>query len=160
VFRRAACSAPALAASMFVLKLPSQVKPGAAETLHSEKKARGELVEIVDPTAHLPWRQNKGGPVWGSKGAAATEAQQANPAPDSPPVVPGDKPGKPGWNVAAPVPACPLDPELKVNSAPSAVPCARRCFEQILRMRVRGACRRRRTPARRRRQALRGAARA
>ena len=65
---------------MFSLKLPSQVKAGAAETLHSEKKARGELVEIVDPTAHLAWKRNKGGPVWGAKGAG-TDAQQANPAP-------------------------------------------------------------------------------
>lgn len=101
---------------MFALKLPSQIKAGAAEILHSEKKARGELVEIVDPTAHLPWRQNKGGPVWGSKGAG-TEAQQANPAPDSPSSGPGDKQSKPGWKVQQPaIPAIAnLDPELKVG---------------------------------------------
>ena len=114
---RAACCAPdPFRRPMFALKLPSQIKKGAAETVHSEKKARGELVEIVDPTAHLPWRQNKGGPVWGSKGAAP-EAQQANPAPDSPPGAgPGDKPGaKAGWNAPASVPACQLNPELKVG---------------------------------------------
>ena len=80
---------------MFALRLPSQIKDGAAEILHSEKKARGELVEIVDATAHLPWKQNKGGPVWGPK-APGSDAQQANPAPDSPGSGPGDKAGKKG----------------------------------------------------------------
>ena len=72
-------------------------------------------MEIVDATAHLPWKQNKGGPVWGPKGAGG-DAQQANPAPDSPPGSgPSDKQGKSGWNVQATVPAIgALDPELKV----------------------------------------------
>ena len=99
--------------SMFALKLPSQIKAGAAETLHSEKKARGELTEIVDPTAHLAWKRNKGGPVWGTKGDA--EGQQANPTPLSPGVGPGDKVGTPGWGVKTVLPVVSLDPELKVR---------------------------------------------
>jgi hypothetical protein len=100
---------------MFSLKLPSQVKAGAAETLHSEKKARGELVEIVDPTAHLAWKRNKGGPVWGAKGAPA-EAQQANPPPESPGSGPGDKVGGPGWKAQPVMPALgALDGEHKVR---------------------------------------------
>jgi len=102
---------------MFALKLPSQIKAGAAETLHSEKKARGELVEIVDPTAHLAWKRNKGGPVWGPKGDA--EGQQANPTPLSPSSGPGDKAGKPGWGVKTAVPIASLDPELKAQENPS-----------------------------------------
>ena len=85
--------------------------------MHSEKKARGELAEIVDPTAHLAWNRNKGGPVWGQR-QVATEKQQANPAPESPGSGPGDKPGKPGWKVQAEVPViASLDPEQKVGRA-------------------------------------------
>ena len=84
--------------------------------MHSEKKARGELVEVVDPTAHLAWKRNKGGPVWGTKGAA-TDAQQANPAPESPSSGPGDKAGKPGCRMQPAMPAiASLDAELKVRS--------------------------------------------
>lgn len=110
---------------MFALKLPSQIKAGAAETLHSEKKARGELTEIVDPTAHLAWKRNKGGPVWGTKGDA--EGQQANPTPLSPGVGPGDKVGTPGWGVKTVLPVVSVDPELKVRRL-----CDRRVVLHVL----------------------------
>ena len=106
---------------MFALKLPSQIKAGAAETVHQEKKARGELVEIVDPTAHLAWNRNKGGPVWGPKPAAQGDVQQANPAPDSPGYGPGDRQGGKGWN--APPTLGAMDPE-KVSPRPSIDRCA------------------------------------
>eukprot|EP00960_Hanusia_phi_P002932 86907-Hanusia_phi.AAC.8 len=75
------------------LKLPNQVKKGAAEIQHEEKKARGELVDYVDPTAHLPWKKNKGG-TWGVHNAP----QQSNPPNSSPHAPPKDK-SKPAWNV-------------------------------------------------------------
>ena len=53
---------------MFGLKLPSELKKGAAEEEHSIKKARGELLVPLDPEAGLVWKKNKGGPVWGVKG--------------------------------------------------------------------------------------------
>ena len=62
----AACTGRAK--NMFGLKLPSQLKKGAAEEEHSIKKARGELVVPLDPEAGLVWKKNKGGPVWGVKG--------------------------------------------------------------------------------------------
>ncbi|EKX51042.1 hypothetical protein GUITHDRAFT_150968, partial [Guillardia theta CCMP2712] len=78
----------------FGLKLPNQVKKGAAEIQHEEKKARGELVDYVDPTAHLPWKKNKGG-TWGVQSNAP---QQSNPPHSSPHAPPKDK-SKPAWNV-------------------------------------------------------------
>ena len=53
----AACTGRAK--NMFGLKLPSQLKKGAAEEEHSIKKARGELVVPLDPEAGLVWKKNK-----------------------------------------------------------------------------------------------------
>jgi hypothetical protein len=61
---------------MFGLKLPSELKKGAAEEEHSIKKARGELRVPLDPEAGLVWKKNKGGPVWGVKGEAPPEPKK------------------------------------------------------------------------------------
>jgi hypothetical protein len=61
---------------MFGLKLPSELKKGAAEEEHSIKKARGELRVPLDPEAGLVWKKNKGGPVWGVKGDAPPEPKK------------------------------------------------------------------------------------
>ena len=61
---------------MFGLKLPSELKKGAAEEEHSIKKARGELRVPLDPEAGLAWKKNKGGPVWGVKGDAPPEPKK------------------------------------------------------------------------------------
>jgi hypothetical protein len=53
---------------MFGLKLPSQLKKGAAEIEHTIKKERGEVGEVVEQGSHLAWKRNKGGPVWGVQG--------------------------------------------------------------------------------------------
>ena len=53
---------------MFGLKLPSQLKKGAAEIEHTIKKERGEIGEVVEQGSHLAWKRNKGGPVWGVQG--------------------------------------------------------------------------------------------
>ena len=72
---------------MFGLKLPSQIKAGAAEVVHGIKKANGEVDEYE---ATPQWRRSKGAPVWGpQKGGPAS----TNPA--SPSAAPADKPG---WN--------------------------------------------------------------
>ena len=61
---------------MFGLKLPSELKKGAAEEEHSIKKARGEVLVPHDPEAGLVWKKNKGGPVWGVKEAPPPEKEK------------------------------------------------------------------------------------
>jgi hypothetical protein len=76
-------------------RFPSSSKAGAAEVVHSQKKASGEVNETPQ------WRRSKGDPVWG---AAA-----------SPSVAPADKSG--GTSPPAPTPLSITEPAKVRNSS-------------------------------------------